>query len=106
LYITILSLPSEAIHPSPVSPNDNSSPSNPASSLSSGTTAFVLPSYWTTHTLTELKIHLRDKRPGKGLVAGWVGVEESRAGDEESTVEGMGQNDGTVRFLWDREVAA
>jgi len=35
-----------------------------------------------------------------------VGPAELAEDDVESPVDGMGQNDGTVRFLWDGEIAA
>lgn len=84
--------------PSPVSPreppNARSSRPSPAPS-NAGTTAFRLPSYWTAHTLTELKIHLRDRRPG--AAEPWDGMEEDEAADNE----GFGRNDATTRFVWD-----
>jgi hypothetical protein len=48
--------------------------------------------------LTELKIHLRDRRPGSVVVTPWP-EEEAEGVDDVS--EGLGQNEGTVRFLWD-----
>lgn len=57
--------------------------------------AYRLPVSWTAQTLTELKIHLRDRRPG--AVLGWDDEEE----DDAAEMEGMGRNDTTVRFVWD-----
>ncbi|WVF66984.1 hypothetical protein IAT40_001727 [Kwoniella sp. CBS 6097] len=109
LYTTILSLLPDVqanIHtPSPVSPKEPGSSSSQAMTTSAPLpTAFPLPIYWTTQTLTELKIKLREKRPGAPLVAtGWASVLGDGVQDEEGdeAVEGMGKNDGTVRFLWD-----
>lgn len=112
LYITILTTPNTELTnpstPSPVSPRDAPSPSHPTSSsnLSNNPTAslaFPLSTFWTGQTLTELKIHLRDKMPGNAVTRGWVGVEMELNEELEGTVDGMGKNDGTVRFLWDPE---
>ncbi|KAK1927445.1 cyclin-like protein [Papiliotrema laurentii] len=103
LYLTILStLPADSSgsfsSPSAISPKEASQA--PTSALSSSTygTAFKLPPSWTTLTLTELKIHLRDRRPGLNVVPGWNDEGADEAVD--SIADGMGQNDGTVRFLW------
>jgi CTD kinase subunit beta len=64
-------------------------------------TAFRLPPYWTPSTLTELKIRLRERRPGKAVtIAGWPDTSPAE-GDEREIIEGMGRNDATVRFVWD-----
>ncbi|WRT65613.1 uncharacterized protein IL334_002558 [Kwoniella shivajii] len=109
LYTTILSILPDAqstiLTPSPVSPKEpNPSSSQNSSTSASSPTAFPLPLYWTSQTLTELKIQLRDRRPGgPPSTVGWLAVgtpsEAEDAGDQ--AVEGMGQNDGTIRFLWD-----
>lgn len=114
LYITILSAPTAEpallmSSPSPVSPKDAiTSPAqhpSSASSSASPVTAFRLSPFWTAQTLTELKIHLRDRRPSDTPApTGWVGPMEVAKEDLESTVDGMGQNDGTVRFLWDGQI--
>ncbi|WWC68723.1 uncharacterized protein I206_102657 [Kwoniella pini CBS 10737] len=113
LYVTILSATPDTLSightPSPVSPKE----SNPTASQSSNTTsstptAFPLPLYWTSQTLTQLKIQLRDRRPGAPAAnVGWAaaGTESLSAIEGEEAVEGMGQNEGTIRFLWDVEVA-
>ncbi|KAK4687621.1 hypothetical protein P7C73_g2488, partial [Tremellales sp. Uapishka_1] len=107
LYITILSIPPSdpSLHissPSPVSPKENpASTASHSTTAPSQNTAFHLAGFWTAQSLTELKIHLRDKRPDKKMVVpSWVGAEEAIDGKEDETVEGMGKNDGTVRFIW------
>jgi len=110
LYITILSTPSTdpaflMSSPSPVSPKDAiASPAQHALSTPSAptVTAFRLSPFWTAQTLTALKIQLRDRRPGGPGVTGWVGPAEIAKEDVESAIDGMGTNDGTVRFLWEK----
>ncbi|KAK8861488.1 hypothetical protein IAR55_002309 [Kwoniella newhampshirensis] len=108
LYTIILSTPSEGqpnIHtPSPVSPKEPLPTSSQTTSTSTTSpTAFRLPSFWSSQTLTELKIHLRDRRPGKVATIGWASAgEESHQVSEDEAAEGMGKNDATVRFVWDR----
>ncbi|KAK6907252.1 hypothetical protein I203_101242 [Kwoniella mangroviensis CBS 8507] len=116
LYTTILSsLPDSlpnAHTPSPVSPKEpNPSSSQTANTTASSPTAFPLPLFWTSQTLTELKIELRNRRPGAPPTnLGWTaagihnGTENGNEGDE--AVEGMGKNEGTIRFLWDDEETA
>lgn len=98
LYTTILSTPAsdpslQLFSPSPVSPREPSRSARPSPAPASvGGTAYRLPTKWTPQALTELKIHLRERRPGE---MPW---------DEESDgegVEGMGRSDATVRFVWD-----
>ncbi|OCF32289.1 CTD kinase subunit beta [Kwoniella heveanensis BCC8398] len=109
LYTTILSLLPDLqanIHtPSPVSPIEPGTTSSQSTITSTPSpTAFPLPIYWTTQTLTELKIKLRERRPGgPPATTGWSSTPVEGAQDEEGdeAVEGMGRNDGTVRFLWD-----
>ncbi|WVW80050.1 hypothetical protein I302_102023 [Kwoniella bestiolae CBS 10118] len=113
LYTTILSslpdtLPS-AHTPSPVSPKEpNPSSSQTSNTSTSSPTEFPLPLYWTSQTLTELKIELRNRRPGGPPAhVGWApagseSVNENGNGGDEA-VEGMGKNEGTIRFLWDEE---
>lgn len=99
LYITVQSLPQNSIqNPSPDSPSGK--PAS-AASTSSGNTAFPIPSYWTAQTLTELKIFLRNKRPGRTDVSSWPMFTEEEGDIEQSPAEGIGRNEGTVRFLWD-----
>lgn len=101
LYITILSMPAsdpslQLFSPSPVSPREpgrGSARPSPAPSAPVAGTAYRLPAKWTPQALTELKIHLRERRPGE---MPWE--EES---DEGDGVEGMGRSDATVRFVWD-----
>ncbi|WWD16601.1 hypothetical protein CI109_101029 [Kwoniella shandongensis] len=107
LYTIIISLPVEnqpSIHtPSPVSPKETL-PTSSQQSTSSPTspTAFRIPSFWTPQTLTELKIHLRDRRPGKAATIGWAGTGTVSGEEEvEEAADGMGKNDATVRFVWD-----
>ncbi|WWC87796.1 uncharacterized protein L201_002688 [Kwoniella dendrophila CBS 6074] len=108
LYTTILStLPDNQpnIHtPSPVSPKEpNPSTTQSVNTTTSSPTAFPLPLFWNSQTLTELKIQLRNSRPGGPSVhVGWSasGIEVQSENGEEA-VEGMGQNEGTIRFLWD-----
>ena len=99
LYITVQSLPQTQIsNPSPDSPSGK-----PASTTatSSGNTAFPIPAYWTAQTLTELKIFLRNKRPGRVDVSPWPMFTEEEGDVEQSPADGIGRNEGTVRFLWD-----
>ncbi|BEI84882.1 hypothetical protein CcaverHIS002_0502830 [Cutaneotrichosporon cavernicola] len=89
-----LGLPAdELFSPSPVSPREPSRSTRPSPVPASvGGTAYRLAPKWTPQALTELKIHLRERRPGE---MPW---------DEESDgegVEGMGRSDATVRFVWD-----
>lgn len=98
LYTTILSTPAtdpslQLFSPSPVSPRESSRSARPSPSPANvaGSTAYRLPPRWTPQALTELKIHLRERRPGDML---WE--EESDEGAEE-----MGRSDVTVRFVWD-----
>lgn len=75
-------------------------------------TAFTLPPFWTAQTLTQLKIYLRTKRPpparpeesAEGVWSA-LGVEDP-AGKGEDVSEGIGRNEGTVRFLWDKQEIA
>jgi len=112
LYITVLSIPSDLqtfASPSPVSPKETNPASKPASTLTTqaSCTAFRLPAFWTPQTLTELKIHLREKRPSAAAPAsGWTSVNEDDRREVEEAVEGMGQNDATVRFVWDQNGVA
>lgn len=75
--------------------------------------AFPISGYWTSQTLTEVKIKLREKRPGHALASsygsfkemGWnPGTDDPAGGKKEKEVdeatEGMGQNNKTIRFLW------
>jgi CTD kinase subunit beta len=99
LYITVQSLPqTQMSNPSPDSPSGK-----PASTTatSSGNTAFPIPAYWTAQTLTELKIFLRNKRPGRVDVSSWPMFTEEEGDVEQSPADGIGRNEGTVRFLWD-----
>lgn len=64
--------------------------------MSGSATAFRLPHMWTSQTLTELKIHLRERRPG--IPIPWEEETESQDGAEV-----MGKNDMTVRYVWDDE---
>ncbi|GMK55631.1 hypothetical protein CspeluHIS016_0206870 [Cutaneotrichosporon spelunceum] len=98
LYTTILSTPAsdpslQLFSPSPASPREPSRSARPSPTPASVSgTAYRLPPKWTPQALTELKIHLRERRPGE---MPW---------DEESDgegVEGMGRSDATVRFVWD-----
>lgn len=112
LYITIVSTPAndpslQLFSPSPVSPREPGSRAGASSSrsarpspgpVSAATTAFRLHPGWNAQSLTELKIHLRDRRPGAA-----VGWDEGEDGDEMDPVDGMGRNDGTMRFVWDDE---
>ncbi|ORX33632.1 cyclin-like protein [Kockovaella imperatae] len=106
LYITILSTPptdpSVLSTPSPVSPKDQL-PSSSHHPISSFNTAYRLAIYWTAQRLTELKIHLRDKRPGVAVVPlnAWPLVDTP---GQPAEAEGMGRNDATVRFVWDQAV--
>ena len=107
MYITILSTPpsdpSFLSTPSPVSPKDQPSTTapNPSSSLN---TAFRLSVFWTAQTLTELKIHLRDRRPGGAVsLKAWPEVETN---GESSEADGMGRNDATVRFIWEPQTVS
>ena len=86
LYITILSMPISDF--SPVSPQD---PPTSQPTTTPITTAFRLPPQWTPQTLTELKIQLRNRRPGSAAPTVQTEIDST----------GMGQNDGTVRFIWD-----
>ncbi|KAL1410333.1 RNA polymerase II C-terminal domain kinase beta subunit [Vanrija albida] len=102
LYITILSTPAndpslQIFSPSPVSPREQApSPgiSAPAAAPTTNT-AFKLPRPWTVQSLTELKIHLRERRPG--AAPSWEELEDDAA---DADAEGMGRNDITVRFVW------
>jgi CTD kinase subunit beta len=69
--------------------------------------AYQLPGFWTSQSLTEVKIKLRETRPGlagrraaQSADVADMNAEEGidRAVDE--AIEGMGKNDKTVRFLW------
>lgn len=98
LYITIVSIPPndpnlQLFSPSPVSPRENprSGRPSPAPSAAQSHTTYKLPAFWTSQTLTELKIHLRDRNPG----VMWPAEEDTEL------PEGMGRNDGTVRYMWD-----
>lgn len=85
--------------PSPVSPHEpgNARSSRPSPApTSGGMTAFRLPPFWTAQTLTELKIHLRERRPG--AIAAW---DEMEGEGELADMEGFGRNDATMRFVWD-----
>ena len=100
LYITVQSLPqAPTLNPSPDSPSGK--PASVTSNPASGNTAFPIPSYWTAQTLTELKIFLRNKRPGRIDAATWPMFTEEEADVDQSPVDGIGRNEGTVRFLWD-----
>jgi CTD kinase subunit beta len=59
------------------------------------TTAFRLPPSWTSQTLTELKIHLRERSPGT-VPAPW---EEEQ--DIPAEQDAVARPDGTVRYVWD-----
>lgn len=48
--------------------------------------------------MTELKIFLRDRRPGT-LPNAWAG--DTEGSELDKAIEGMGRNEGTVRFTWD-----
>lgn len=98
LYNIIVSTPPndpslQLFSPSPASPRENprSGRPSPAPSTSLALTTYKLPPFWTSQTLTQLKIHLRDRNPG----VMWPAEEEAEL------PEGMGRNDGTVRFVWD-----
>ncbi|ORY29517.1 cyclin-like protein [Naematelia encephala] len=108
LYMTVLSLPSDTSisAPSPISPRETSSPAqNSTTSSTSGElgTAYHLPPYWTAQTLTELKIWLRIRRPS--TTTAWVEgvVPGTQVTDVDSEIQGLGNNDGTIRFLWEPE---
>lgn len=98
LYTTIVSIPPndpslQLFSPSPASPRENprSGRPSPAPGNAPTLTTFKLPPYWTSQSLTELKIHLRDRNPG----VMWPAEEDAEL------PEGMGRNDGTIRFMWD-----
>jgi len=75
----------------------------PSNQSASSSTAFALPPSWTAQTLTELKIYLRNKRPGKAGSPSWPSSEAEDIEMSDTTAsEGFGQNEGTVRFLWDK----
>ena len=128
MYITIISsltLGGDASSTPLASPH---SPSDPTTSMTSATTAnqhqnrylipsFSLPSYWTTSTLTQLKIQLHHSRAegiggrpkidlttpidmtfGSGISdgAGLDGKKDAWL----SLIEGLGKNEGTVRFVF------
>jgi CTD kinase subunit beta len=100
LYITVQSLPqTQVANPSPDSPSGK--PSSTSTNPTSGNTAFPIPAYWTAQTLTQLKIYLRNKRPGRVDVTSWPMFTEEEGDIEQSPAEGIGRNEGTVRFLWD-----
>lgn len=102
LYITILSIPISdpafLSSPSTISPKEIGATQPSTSSQSGVNTAFRIPTFWTSQTLTELKIHLRDRRPGSIVLTPWVEGDEVPLADAS---DGLGQNVGTVRFLWD-----
>jgi hypothetical protein len=128
MYIVILSslaLGGDAASTPLASPH---SPSDPASSMASAQSAnstqnryllpsFSLPSYWTSSTLTQLKIQLHQSRAdgigGRPKVdlqtpietTFGIGISDgARAGGEKdawlSLIEGLGKNEGTVRFVF------
>lgn len=94
--------------PSPASPresggsaaNKSTQATPPAAHL-----AFPLSAYWTPQTLTELKIRLRELRPGRaawsadGAPSGTAWPEVDGDAGEADTVK-LGHNDTTVRFIW------
>lgn len=84
-----------------MSPAERPAPANPHSSTSIA--AFTLPAYWNAQTLTELKIYLRTRRSGRTDIALWSDGTVDAPEEEESIVEGIGRNEGTVRFLWDKQ---
>lgn len=103
LYITILSTPAndpslQLFSPSPASPREQAPSPGISAPVPAPTTntAFKLPRAWTVQSLTELKIHLRERRPG--AIASWEELEDDAA---DADAEGMGRNDLTVRFVWD-----
>jgi CTD kinase subunit beta len=102
LYVNVQSLPAptQGIEPSPVSPPGKTPTAS--NQPSSGNTAFPIPSFWTAQTLTELKIYLRNKRPGAASSPSWPSSEMEEADVGDIASEGFGQNEGTVRFLWDK----
>ncbi|KAL7419738.1 RNA polymerase II C-terminal domain kinase beta subunit [Cryptotrichosporon argae] len=98
LYITVLTTPpAEA---SPFSPSPSAAPAleparaAAAPAISTTDTAFRLPAFWTAQTLTALKIALRDRR---GAAPAW----DDGDSNVEGAIEGLGDNEATVRFLWD-----
>lgn len=113
MYITILSMPSSELSkisasPSPASPRETGGSSAVKSTQASPPTAhlaFPLSAHWTPQTLTELKIRLREQRPGKSAFsadnmttgASWPEVER---GTGQAEAVGLGHNDTTVRFIW------
>ncbi|KAH8084584.1 cyclin-like protein [Filobasidium floriforme] len=128
MYIVILSslaLGGDAASTPLASPH---SPSDPASSMASAQSSnstqnryllpsFSLPSYWTSSTLTQLKIQLHQSRAdgigGRPKVnlqtpietTFGIGISDgARAGGEKdawlSLIEGLGKNEGTVRFVF------
>ena len=101
LYTALISSHADISHqPSPVSPKEPIP--NPAkASASMPTSAYTLSAYWTPQTLTELKIHLRDRRPGKPAVVAWVNTPDDDDSVPQHASEGMGRNDGTIRFVWE-----
>lgn len=114
LYALLLSsAPEVAImaSPSPVSPRDNnpdpaSQPNAPSPAQLGMTPAFRLPTYWTAQTLTELKIHLRERQPDAAhTAAGWPEADSMDSEEVDDAVVGLGKNDGTVRFVWDAVAA-
>jgi len=106
---------------SPHSPSDPSTNMNSAAQTQTQNRylapSFVLPSYWTSSTLTHLKIQLHQSRAegigGRqkvdmhtpiettfGNVIGDDPTAQSSQGAWLSLVEGLGKNEGTVRFVF------
>jgi hypothetical protein len=115
-YIILLT----SLIPIPIDSTPLTSPHSPSDSqpAAAGTTAnqiqnryltasFPLPAYWTSSTLTQLKIQLHQSRAegvgGRGKVDyGFPGV-TARDGKDEAIgkmVEGLGKNESTVRFVF------
>ncbi|WVO13237.1 hypothetical protein L204_100850 [Cryptococcus depauperatus] len=106
LYHTIFSNPENQnlATPSPVSPKEPiPSVIQPSLNPISPPTAFSLPRFWTSQTLTELKIKLRERRGASATLPDWV--HEEGDGELERVADGMGVNDATVRFVWDENFA-
>lgn len=127
LHMIILSTPpsdpQHTLTPSPSSPREppGNQPSKSGSSAGNtiGNTAFRLSPHWTLGTLTDLKVHLREERPSPSTmeeeaISGSYGLEDLQASQLgltsasqgiEEIGQGLGKNDGTVRFVWGEDVA-
>lgn len=125
MYIVVLSsLAVDAAGTPLASPHSPSDPSTNMNSTAQTQTqnrylaaSFALPSYWTSSTLTHLKIQLHQSRaegiggrekvdmhtPIEATFGNGIG-DDSVAGNSQgawlSLVEGLGKNEGTVRFVF------